>query len=79
MLLCFLGQPFTVLVRWSLVVVSLFSVGFALWDGVHELKGDCPINLIDAMERFPVEGGRAEGRPVTDQVNLSFDVVYRRF
>ena len=63
MLCCFVGPPFPVLVGWSLVVVFLFFSWFTLWDGFHEFEGDCPVNLLDADERFSVEGESVESGP----------------
>ena len=51
----FVGSSFAVLVGWPLEVAFLVGVCFALWDGVHQLEGDCPTDLIDAMKRVPVE------------------------
>ena len=69
MLFSFVGPPFAVLVELYLVVAFLSFTWFALWNGIEELKGDCPVNVPYAAERLPVECKWMECGSLTDQVD----------
>ena len=59
----FVSSSFAVLVGWPLVVVFLSPVSGALWDGVHQLEGDCHVHPLYSEQRFPVKRLSVEWAP----------------
>ena len=75
MLPSFVCSSFTVLVGWPLAVVVLSFGRGDLWDGVHQLEGDCSVDLLYSKKRFSVKRLRVECCPFAYQVYRSLDIV----